>query len=152
MVPNCAWACHLGRARRIGRFGGEAHGATVEADAPLREPPEELVLRAQRAPHLVLILDDATQRTAGSFVEEKTASLAWHYRAAAIVAIGDDRTDEDLSGALPTSALTIHVGGESSCARYRLADPAAVRRLLRRLMGPSSALDLPARRLSSRCS
>lgn len=277
---------------------------TIEADAaPLREPPEELVLRAQRAPHLVLILDydgtlvpiapqpalappdddllallarlaahpriqlhvvsgrrrveleswlgalpiglhaehgfwsrlagttawtalepadaawkdtmrpildDATRRTAGSFVEEKTASLAWHYRAAeperahrrvhalqtehldllrehrldlllgsrvievrpqsvhkgrvvptilaaapkgaAIVAIGDDRTDEDLFGALPTSALTIHVGAESSCARYRLADPGAVRGLLRRLMGAPVGSDLPARRLASRLS
>jgi trehalose 6-phosphate synthase/phosphatase len=282
---------------------GQAPGVTVEAEAALREPPEELVLRAQRAPSLVLILDydgtlvpiaplpalaspdddvlallgrlaahpriqlhvvsgrrrvdlegwlgalpiglhaehgfwsrpvgttawtalepadvawkatmrpildEATRRTAGSFVEEKTASLAWHYRAAepelsrrrvdalrtehvdllrehhldlllgskvievrpqrvhkgrvvptilaaapkgaAIVAIGDDRTDEDIFAAAPTSALTIHVGVESSSARYRLADPAAVRRLLRRLMGPLILPDLPARRISSRCS
>lgn len=138
------------------------------------------------------ILDEATRHTSGSFVEEKTASLAWHYRAAApelsheqvhalrtehaellqenqlellhgskvievrprgvhkgrvvpailaeapfgaaIVAIGDDRTDEDLFAALPPTALTIHVGSESSRARYRLADPAAVRVLLRRLL------------------
>ncbi len=49
----------------------------------------------------------------------------------AVIAIGDDRTDEDLFGALPPSALTIHVGGGASRAAYRLPDPAAVRRFLR---------------------
>jgi trehalose 6-phosphate synthase/phosphatase len=49
----------------------------------------------------------------------------------AVVAIGDDRTDEDLFAALPPSALTIHVGAVTTKARYRLADPAAVRRFLR---------------------
>jgi trehalose 6-phosphate synthase/phosphatase len=136
-----------------------------------------------------LVLDDVTKRCAGSFVEEKTVSLAWHYRLAdpelsllrltearaaladlvrpgelelltgskvlevrrrgvhkgrvvpailadapansALVAIGDDRTDEDLFAALPPSALTIHVGAVNTKARYRLADPAAVRRFLR---------------------
>jgi trehalose 6-phosphate synthase/phosphatase len=138
------------------------------------------------------ILDEATRHTAGSFVEEKSTSLAWHYRAAdpelsheqvhalrtehadllrehhlelllgskvievrpqgvhkgrvvpailaaapegaAIVAIGDDRTDEDVFAAVPRTALTIHVGAEGSRARYRLADPAAVRRFLRRFL------------------
>ncbi len=135
------------------------------------------------------ILDDITRRCAGSFVEEKTVSIAWHYRLAdpelallrlaearaaladlvrpgelelltgskvleirrrgvhkgrvvpailaeapahrALVAIGDDRTDEDLFAALPPSAFTIHVGAAGTKARYRFADPAAVRRFLR---------------------
>jgi trehalose 6-phosphate synthase/phosphatase len=139
------------------------------------------------------LLDQATKHTAGSFVEEKTASLAWHYRAAdpelshervhnlrtdhaellrendlelllgskvievrprgvhkgrvipsilaaapagaAIVAIGDDRTDEDIFAAVPPDSLTVHVGLDSSRARYRLADPTAVRALLHRLLG-----------------
>ncbi|MEP7125703.1 MAG: trehalose-phosphatase, partial [Byssovorax sp.] len=138
------------------------------------------------------VFDEATKHTAGSFVEEKTASLAWHYRAAdpelshervhalrtehaellrehrlellqgskvievrpqgvhkgrvvpailaaapegaAIAAIGDDRTDEDIFAALSPPALTIHVGADGSRARYRLADPAAVRLLLRKLL------------------
>jgi trehalose 6-phosphate synthase/phosphatase len=138
------------------------------------------------------ILEAATRHTAGSFVEEKTVSLAWHYRAAdpelshervhrirtehanllrdnhlelvtgskvievrpqgvhkgrvipgilasapegaAIVAIGDDRTDEDLFAALPPSSLTSHVGVRRSRASYRLADPAAVRLFLRRFL------------------
>jgi len=138
------------------------------------------------------IFEEATRHTAGSFVEEKTAALAWHYRAAdpelshervhalrtehaellrehhlelllgskvievrpqgvhkgrvvpailaatpagsSIVAIGDDRTDEDIFAALPSTALTIRVGADSSRARYRLADPASVRLLLRKLL------------------
>jgi trehalose 6-phosphate synthase/phosphatase len=48
----------------------------------------------------------------------------------AILAAGDDRTDEDLFGALPESAVTICVGSGPSGARCRLADYRAVRRLL----------------------
>jgi len=134
------------------------------------------------------ILDDFAARTPGALVEEKTASVAWHYRAAdpefgarqakelqihlsevlsnlpvevlpgnrvievrphgvhkgristevvatlgpgvRVVAIGDDRTDEDLFAALPDDAITLHVGPAPSCARYRLADVAAARRFL----------------------
>ncbi|MGK4005213.1 bifunctional alpha,alpha-trehalose-phosphate synthase (UDP-forming)/trehalose-phosphatase [Sorangium sp. So ce1036] len=50
---------------------------------------------------------------------------------AAVIAIGDDRTDEDIFAALPPSAHTIHVGTQTSRAAYRLPDPRAVRRLLR---------------------
>jgi trehalose 6-phosphate synthase/phosphatase len=134
------------------------------------------------------ILAEVTESTPGSLVEEKTASLAWHYRRVdfelarerlrelggrladllrahdleaicgakvlevrvrglskslvvaralsrtaedAVVAIGDDRTDEDLFAALPPSALTIHVGSGASRAAFRLPDPGAVRRFLR---------------------
>jgi trehalose 6-phosphate synthase/phosphatase len=54
--------------------------------------------------------------------------------ATGIVAIGDDRTDEDLFSALPADAITAKVGGGTSRARYRIADPAAVRRLLSTLI------------------
>ncbi len=135
------------------------------------------------------LLEEVTLRTPGSLIEEKDASLAWHYRAVefelarerlrellaplaevarasdlevmrgskvvevrvrglskslvaaralarapedtAVIAIGDDRTDEDLFAALPSSALTIHVGGGPSRAACRLPDPVAVRRFLR---------------------
>lgn len=50
---------------------------------------------------------------------------------AAVVAIGDDRTDEDLFAALPPAAIAIHVGGGPSRALFRLPDPASVRRFLR---------------------
>ncbi len=51
------------------------------------------------------------------------------------LAIGDDRTDEDLFAALPASAWTIRVGAGSTAARFRLHDPSQVRRLLRYLIG-----------------
>jgi trehalose 6-phosphate synthase/phosphatase len=50
---------------------------------------------------------------------------------ALVVAIGDDRTDEDLFAALPPSALAIHVGPEATMAPIRLDGVADVRALLR---------------------
>ena len=49
------------------------------------------------------------------------------------LAIGDDRTDEDLFRALPEDALTVRVGRGPSVARFHLPDVAAVRSLLRAL-------------------
>lgn len=161
-------------------FASRAPGGSWTA-VPLPAPAWKAEVRA--------VLKDVTRRTPSSFVEEKDASVAWHYRTAdfdlarerlrelsarlaepirafdlealrgakvlevrprglhkgllaaralarepegaAVLAIGDDRTDEDLFAALPTSALTIHVGGGVSRASYRLPDPPAVRRLLR---------------------
>jgi trehalose 6-phosphate synthase/phosphatase len=135
------------------------------------------------------ILSQITASTPGSYVERKTASIAWHYRLAepmlaarqmrtlrtllndgvpdqpfdildgkkvievrlpgvskavvarriaadvspetSIVAIGDDRTDEELFCALPESSVTVAVGNQRSSAKYRLADYRAVRRMLR---------------------
>ncbi len=56
----------------------------------------------------------------------------------AILAAGDDRTDEDLFAALPPSAFTIHIGARSSRARFTLPSPAAFRSLLGRLLPESS--------------
>jgi trehalose 6-phosphate synthase/phosphatase len=49
------------------------------------------------------------------------------------LAIGDDRTDEDLFERLPPEAWTIHVGQGQSLARFRLESPAAVVGLLAEL-------------------
>jgi trehalose 6-phosphate synthase/phosphatase len=46
------------------------------------------------------------------------------------LAVGDDRTDEDLFARLPADSWTIHVGEGPSRARFRLASPRAVRELL----------------------
>jgi trehalose 6-phosphate synthase/phosphatase len=131
----------------------------------------------------------------GSFVEDKPAGLAWHYRTAEpraaaaaaaalearlrallagaavellrgdhvlelrpagvhkgllveevraqappdslLLAIGDDRTDEDLFAALPPGAVAIHVGPRPSAAPLRLDDVGQVRALL------ASLLDAP---------
>ena len=50
-----------------------------------------------------------------------------------ILAIGDDRTDEDLFVALPPGALTVRVGPGTSRARHRVEGPDEVRALLRGL-------------------
>jgi trehalose 6-phosphate synthase/phosphatase len=54
--------------------------------------------------------------------------------ATTILAIGDDRTDEDLFGALPPEAITIKVGPGDTKARFRLEGVSAVRQLLQSLV------------------
>ncbi|HEY8259433.1 MAG TPA: bifunctional alpha,alpha-trehalose-phosphate synthase (UDP-forming)/trehalose-phosphatase [Gemmatimonadales bacterium] len=52
----------------------------------------------------------------------------------AILAIGDDRTDEDLFAALPPEAITIRVGPGPTHARFRMDGISAVRALLQSLV------------------
>ena len=150
------------------------------------EPPTDW-----REPVLA-ILNDFAARTPGSLVEEKTASVAWHFRradpeygalqaneltlhlaallshapveilsgekvvevrphgahkgrivgpfvggmapGAVLVAMGDDRTDEDLFAAVPAGAVSIHVGPGASAAPLRLASPDDARAFLRGLL------------------
>jgi trehalose 6-phosphate synthase/phosphatase len=54
--------------------------------------------------------------------------------ATTIVAIGDDRTDEDLFAALPAEAITVRVGPGPTRARFRLEGVTAVRQLLQLLV------------------
>ena len=140
---------------------------------------------------VLAILRDFAERTPGSLIEEKTAGLAWHYRAAdpefgasqanelalhlstflsnvpveilpgdmvlelrphgihkgravtevlaraaastLLLAMGDDRTDEDLFAALPDGSVAIHVGPAPSRAQLRIRDVAAARQLLGRI-------------------
>jgi trehalose 6-phosphate synthase/phosphatase len=49
------------------------------------------------------------------------------------LALGDDRTDEDLFELLPSDAWTVRVGGGPSRARFRLKGPAEVSAFLARL-------------------
>lgn len=138
------------------------------------------------------ILKRFTRAVDGCFIEQKTASLAWHYRRAdpmlvhgqarallvvledtlqntpfevvlgnklievrlrginkafvarrviaerdrpaAVLAVGDDQTDEDLFQALPDSAVTVAVGAGPSSAKYLVDDYAAARDLIRTLV------------------
>lgn len=57
---------------------------------------------------------------------------------ALLVAIGDDRTDEDLFAALPPSAWGVHVGPEPTRASICLAGVPEVRALLRAVAEPPS--------------
>jgi len=54
--------------------------------------------------------------------------------ATTILAIGDDRTDEDLFGALPPEAITIKVGPGDTKARFRIDAVGAVRQILQSLV------------------
>jgi trehalose 6-phosphate synthase/phosphatase len=65
--------------------------------------------------------------------------------ATTIVAIGDDRTDEDLFNVLPPDAISIRVGPGATRARFRLDGVATVRQLLRSLI-ESGVAAVPARR------
>jgi len=56
-----------------------------------------------------------------------------------VLAIGDDRTDEDLFSVLPPSAYAVKVGRGGSRARYHLKDPGEVVRLLEYLVAPRGA-------------
>jgi trehalose 6-phosphate synthase/phosphatase len=140
---------------------------------------------------VLAILRDFAERTPGSLVEEKTASVAWHYRSsdpeygasqanelslhlstllsnvpvqifpgdrvlevrphgadkgriarslaagaagALMVALGDDRTDEDLFAALPEGSVVVHVGAAPSRAPLRVRDVREARALLQELV------------------
>jgi trehalose 6-phosphate synthase/phosphatase len=137
------------------------------------------------------LFEHAAAETPGAHVEEKSASLAWHYRQAGdrgveraaalrrrlsellaaspaevldgnkvievrprivnkgvvvarilaelgdgsrVVAVGDDRTDEDMFAALRPSDLAVHIGPAPSRAALRLADFAAARSFLRAIL------------------
>jgi trehalose 6-phosphate synthase/phosphatase len=53
-----------------------------------------------------------------------------------LVALGDDRTDEDLFAALPEGALAVHVGPSPSGASLRIRDVAAARAFLGAIAAP----------------
>ena len=72
-----------------------------------------------------------------SGINKGTAASRWlaRYPADFILALGDDRTDEDTFRALPPEAYTVKVGnGGRSLARFNISSPAAVRQLLRQLL------------------
>jgi trehalose 6-phosphate synthase/phosphatase len=60
-----------------------------------------------------------------------------------ILAIGDDRTDEELFRALSPASLTVAVGRQPSAATYRLRDHREVRGILRSLLGRAEAAGAP---------
>jgi trehalose 6-phosphate synthase/phosphatase len=65
---------------------------------------------------------------------------------AVVLAMGDDRTDEDLFRALPPSSLTVAVGDLPARARFRLDDHRAVRDVLRSLLDQSGGREERDRR------
>jgi len=69
-------------------------------------------------------------RNAG--VNKGAGAREWlaRYPADFILAFGDDWTDEDMFRALPPEAYSVRVGLENTAARFRIANPAAVRQVL----------------------
>jgi len=173
-LPIDLWAEHGLWRRRAGQVGWEL---TLEVDRAWMDRVRPLIARF-------------TRETAGSLVEEKTASFAWHYRMAdpelgeehagelrrelqellhdetvevltgskvievrvvgpskglvvtrlleeapsrLMVAIGDDRTDEDMFEKLPPSSIALHVGPLPSRAPHRVRDWRDVQRILREI-------------------
>jgi trehalose 6-phosphate synthase/phosphatase len=70
-------------------------------------------------------------------VSKGTAAVEWlrSLGAGFVLAIGDDRTDEDLFCALPATAYSVRVGLAQTAARYYIDNHQAVRHLLRELGG-----------------
>lgn len=180
-------------------FSDKPYTLIAEHGVWIREPNSEWQLRAglnnSWKEEVGALMESYADRTPGAFVEEKSYSLAWHYRkvqrdlgplrahelidslrdfSAAyglqlldgdkvveirsaeinkgraalevlhknhydfMLAIGDDRTDEDTFQALPPEAFTIKVGTEVSAARFYLKRQHAVRPLLRQLANAST--------------
>lgn len=176
-------------------FGELPIGLYAEHGLWLRPPHQDWTLLTELATawkdQVRTIMEQFVAHTPGSFVEEKTASLAWHYRNAdaefgpaqakemrlhlaetlsnvpvevlkgskvievrmygvhkgaavrrvlaegsegVVVAMGDDRTDEDMFAALPPGSYAIHVGPRQTRAPYCLPDAWAARSFLRRLI------------------
>jgi trehalose 6-phosphate synthase/phosphatase len=71
-------------------------------------------------------------------INKGTAATRWlsQYSPDFILALGDDRTDEDTFRALPAEAFTVRVGSAPhSSARFHVGSPTEVRQLLRKLIG-----------------
>ncbi|PMD96692.1 bifunctional alpha,alpha-trehalose-phosphate synthase (UDP-forming)/trehalose-phosphatase [Siphonobacter sp. BAB-5405] len=170
------------------------HGAAVRLpDGNWQENPEAFL--PEWRSNIQQAMNLAVQRCPGTFVEEKTHSLAWHYRNTGadlgfaqsrelidtlhgltghqlqvidgnkvvevrvtgvdkgsvasrlasddqydfILAIGDDRTDEDMFRTLADRAITIKVGQQKTLARYSLPDTGAVLSFLQRF----TSMDTP---------
>ena len=177
-----------GRSREVLDEWFAGAGLTLHAEHGqwTREPGGAWVSRGEVSGHwkerVRPLLEAHARRTPGSFVEEKSSSLGFHYRmadpeqgalqanellmllregftnapveilagdhvvevrphgvskgsivsparartgpGALVLAMGDDRTDEDLFQALPEQAIALHVGPRPSVAPFRLEGPA----------------------------
>ena len=66
-------------------------------------------------------------------------SLGLFANGAAVLAAGDDRTDEDLFAALPEGSISLHAGTLATRAGYRITGPEQLRRFLRTFVEERSA-------------
>lgn len=95
------------------------HLATVLNNVPVEILPGDLVLEVR--PH-------------GIHKGRAVAQVLAHSQPGTLVlAMGDDRTDEDLFAALPDRSVAVHVGPSASRAPIRIRDVPAARALLARI-------------------
>jgi trehalose 6-phosphate synthase/phosphatase len=99
-----------------------------ELSATLEQMLAETEQRAVRA-HRAVEVRPAWANKGGVLAFMEAAAPGADFR----LAIGDDRTDEDLFEQMPPGAVTVHVGPGASRARFGLPDPPSVRRFLERL-------------------
>jgi len=171
----------------LGLHAEHGYWSRNSSDEPWAAVPD---VNVDWKPDVKRILDQTAASTPGTLVEEKTASVAWHWRmaepelgaarmetlsrrldeelrggpaeiicgkkvievrscgvskagiigrlraqgiltaATAIVAMGDDRTDEECFAALPGEGVAIGVGYRPTAARYCVPTPRAARALL----------------------
>ncbi len=118
----------------------------VRRAAPTAQQHAEEVFREIAGPHLKT---GAMRLLCGAAVFELLPGIAWtkgdavlrikaeverqYQRAAWLIYLGDDVTDEDAFGAVGAGGITIAVGYRPSTAAFRLPDPDAVERFLRQL-------------------
>ena len=135
----------------LDRFTAATPGAALEVKSAslawhYRGAPREF--GARQAHELRMLLGDALSNQPLEVLEgKKVIEVRWRGISKALVAkrvveamgpetlvaIGDDRTDEELFRALPPTSVTIAVGRAASAAAYRVDDHRAVRRLLESL-------------------
>lgn len=87
---------------------------------------------------LQILQGDKVVEVKSMSVNKGMAARVWlnQYPSDFIMAIGDDRTDEDTFRAMPESAITIKVGKGVSAARYSVESFEEVRELLEELLMP----------------
>ncbi len=115
------------------------HYRTAEPHASRIRAPELKHLLVNLTAHLDLCVLEGNHviEVKASAFDKGRAAVTWMGRKEwdFVLAVGDDRTDEDMFGALPQGAYTIKVGTGPSRARFSVASPSDVRTLLMRLAG-----------------
>ncbi len=101
----------------------------TELTAMLEGMLAETELRAYRGNKIVEVKPMSANK--GAFA---ASYVLGHDGADFILAVGDDRTDEDMFAQMPEGAWTIHVGPGPSRANHCIRDNVAVRRLLSALV------------------
>jgi trehalose-6-phosphatase len=97
-----------------------------------------LLIAANRLPVTARLHDGAVDLIDAAVVAHRD-----HAMPGITVAIGDDRTDEDLFRALPKGSITIAVGRALTAAHYVVPSHRFVRRLLRGMVSDAAAAAVP---------